>query len=82
MFLRAGGLMLELAKLLRICVAEESRETVCSGVDQVCRPCGAMGVAMSFGQWQEHYRDFYIILYQRLRRLAADWQVVEQRHIF
>ena len=34
-----------------------------------------MGVAMSFGQWQEHYRDFYIILYQRLRRLAADWQV-------
>ena len=32
--------MLELAKLLRICVADESRETICSGVDQVCRPCG------------------------------------------
>ena len=54
--------MLELAKLLRICVADESRETVCSGVDQVCRPFGAMGVAMSFGQWQEHCRALDIIL--------------------
>ena len=74
--------MLELAKLLRICVADESRETVYSGVDQVSRPFGAMGVAISFGQWQEHCRDFDITLYQRLRRLAADWQVVEQRPIF
>ena len=82
MFLQAGGLMLELVKLLRICIADESRETVCSGVDQVCRPFGAMGVAISFGQWQEHYRDFYIILYQRMRILAAGWQVVEQRDIF
>ena len=74
--------MLELAKLLRICVIDESLETVCGSVDQVCRPFVAMGVAMSFGQSQEHCRDFDVILCQRLRRLAADWQVIEQRHIF